>query len=114
MRTVVKHYLQLYDRRFQNHYSFLFSAFNMMQRHEMLQATSFKVRRDTFEQLASSFADVDTVTVHVVAEREARGDKVTAHNNEEKKVLKLMNEIRLLTAHVEGSPTSMLFKSGQK
>ncbi|THU84821.1 hypothetical protein K435DRAFT_686834, partial [Dendrothele bispora CBS 962.96] len=72
----------------------------------MLRLTSFKVKRDTFEQLAGQFADVDPLTVHVVAERVANGDSVTTHNVEERKVLKLMNEVRLITAHVEGSPTS--------
>ncbi|THU82765.1 hypothetical protein K435DRAFT_556854, partial [Dendrothele bispora CBS 962.96] len=77
-----------------------------MQRHEMLRKTAFKVKRDTFERLASQFADVDPVTVHVVAERVAKGNSVTAHNEKERKVLRLMNEVRLITSHVDGSPTS--------
>ncbi|THU90135.1 hypothetical protein K435DRAFT_587391, partial [Dendrothele bispora CBS 962.96] len=84
-----------------------------MQRHDMLRLTSFKLKRNTFEQLADRFADVDPLTVHVVAERVARGNRVTANNEQERKVLKLMNEVRLIAAHVQGSPTSKLHRRNE-
>ncbi|KAJ7922636.1 hypothetical protein B0H13DRAFT_1865650 [Mycena leptocephala] len=45
----LKHFFNLADRRFQEHYSFLFTAFNMLQRETLLLHTSFKVNRQNFD-----------------------------------------------------------------
>ncbi|KAJ7615408.1 hypothetical protein FB45DRAFT_758031 [Roridomyces roridus] len=54
----VKHLLNLADRRFQEHPSFMFTAFNILQRHEMLLRTGLKVKRANFDFVASQFASV--------------------------------------------------------
>ena len=44
----IKHFLSLADRRFQEHYLFLFIAFNVIQRRKLLLHTSLKVKRTKF------------------------------------------------------------------
>ncbi|KAG2110212.1 uncharacterized protein F5147DRAFT_574833 [Suillus discolor] len=50
----VKHLFNLADCRFQEHYSFLFMAFNILQRQKILLHTSLKVNRDSFPTVATN------------------------------------------------------------
>ena len=86
MRQHVKHLCGLADRRFQEHYSFMFTAFNILQRRAVLLHTSLKVRKANFNIVASDFASVSLETVHIVTERISRGDLITANTAEERKV----------------------------
>jgi hypothetical protein len=93
----------LSDCRFQEHYSFLFTAFNIIQRRAALLHTSLKVKRSNFHQVASSFATVSPESVHLVSERVAQGDFTTANNADERKVLDLMKQVNTVTANIPGS-----------
>ena len=106
MKRHVKYLCGLSDRRFQEHYSFLFTAFNILQRRSILLHTSLKVKKTNFNSIAASFASISPETVHIVTERVSQGDSVTANNNEERKVLKLMKEINIVTGNVPGSSSS--------
>jgi Helitron helicase-like domain at N-terminus len=98
-----KHFFSLADRHFQEHYSFLFTVFNILQRREILLHTSLKVKRHKFSSVAQSFASVSAEAVHVVSERVAQGDSKTFHSKEEQQVLNLMKEVNVITSHVPGS-----------
>ncbi|PPQ77992.1 hypothetical protein CVT26_015900 [Gymnopilus dilepis] len=108
MKRHVKHLFSLADRRFQEHYSFHFTAFNILQRRAALLHTSLKVRKSNFDSLASDFASVSAETVHIVTERISHGDSVTANNEEERKVLNLMKQVNTVTANVPGSSASRI------
>jgi hypothetical protein len=104
----VKHLFSLADRRFQEHYSFLFTVFNLIQRREILLHSSLKVRRMDFSSVARNFGSVSPEAVHVVSERVANGDSVTAHTDEELKVLNLMKQVKVVLSHVRGSSAARL------
>jgi hypothetical protein len=70
----VKHLLSLSDSRFQEHPSFSFTAFNILQRNEMLLHASLKVKHGSFEIVASQFATVSPEVVINVSERVANGE----------------------------------------
>lgn len=108
MKRHVKHLFSLADSRFQEHYSFLFTAFNILQRRAVLLHTSLKVKRRDFPQIASGFATISQEAVHKVTERVARGDTTTADNDDEAKVLKLMRQVKMVTSHVPGSSASRI------
>ena len=101
-----KHLFSLQDRRFQEHYSFLFTVFNILQRREILLHTSLKVKRNKFNSVAQSFVSVSPKAVHIVSERVARGDWKTSHSDEERQVLNLMKEVNVITSHVPGSSSA--------
>jgi hypothetical protein len=108
MKRHVKHFFNLADKRFQEHYSFLFTAFNILQRRAVLLHSNLKVQRSNFDSVATAFATVSPGAVHVVSERIARGDFSTANNDEERKVLELMKQVKLVTSHVPGSSASRI------
>ena len=102
----IKHLFNLSDRRFQEHYSFLFTAFNILQRRQVLLHTSLKVKKSNFDSVASKFALASPQAIHCVTERVSRGDFHTAKSDDEREVLKLMKEVQLVTSHVPGSSAS--------
>ncbi|KIK53155.1 hypothetical protein GYMLUDRAFT_179343, partial [Collybiopsis luxurians FD-317 M1] len=104
----VKHLLSLSDRRFQEHNSFMFIAFNILQRREMLLRSSLKAKRSSFPVLAERFASVSAEAVREVAQRYALGDHCTFNTPEERTVLQLMREVNLVTAHVPWSSASLV------
>ena len=106
LKRHVKHLFSLKDKRFQEHYSFLFTVFNILQRRLVLLHTSLKVRRSNFESAARNFAGVSQETIHIVTERVSRGDSTTANNIDERKVLNLMKQVNTVTANVPGTPAS--------
>ena len=108
MKKHVKHLFSLADRRFQEHYSFLFTAFNMLQRREVLLRTSLKVKRSNFPSVAANFASVSPQAVHIVSQRIANGDSITANTDDERKVLNLMRQVKLVSSHVPGSSGSRI------
>jgi hypothetical protein len=103
LKRHAKHLFNLADRRFQEHYSFLFTVFNILQRREILLRTSLKVKQRNFDSIARTFANVSQEVVHVVTERVARGDWSTCQSSEERLVMNLMKEVNVVTSHVPGS-----------
>lgn len=104
----IKHFFNVADRRFQEHYSFLFTAFNIIQRNAILLQTSLKVRKHNFDKVAASFASVSPQAIHVVSERVAKGDYATANNDDEHKVLELMKQVKTVTGNVPGSTAARM------
>lgn len=64
----VKHNLNMRDCRFQEHPSFIFTMFNMIQWRTALLHTSLKVKRDSFVRSAENFASISPMTVHAITE----------------------------------------------
>ncbi|KAJ3927252.1 MAG: hypothetical protein NXY57DRAFT_904262, partial [Lentinula lateritia] len=108
MKRHVKQLLSLKDWRFQEHYSFPFTVFNILQRREMLLSTALKMKKSYFPSLAKSFASVSASAVSAVARRLAQGDPVSFRNSEEQTVSKLMEQVNLVTSNVPGSTSSLL------
>ena len=102
----VKHLLSLADRRFQEHYSFIFVAFNIIQRRKLLLHTSLKVKRSKFKSWANNFKDISLDAIERVIARSSNGNYPAACDNEERKVLSLMKEVNTITSHVPGSAAS--------
>ncbi|KAJ4477605.1 hypothetical protein C8R41DRAFT_772992, partial [Lentinula lateritia] len=113
MKRHVKYLLSLNDRRFQEHPSFIFTAFNILQCREMLLHISLKSNRSMFAKVANKFASVSASAVNVVAQRYAKGDTVSFNTVEERTVLELMREVNLVTSHVPWSPSSLVSMRNQ-
>lgn len=106
MHCHVKHLFSLHDKRFQEHYSFLFTVFNVLQWCEMLLCVGLKAKKRNFDSLASKFAQVSSEAVHAVTERIAAGDHITANTDEEHQVLELMKQVNAVSSYVPGSAAS--------
>ena len=104
----VKHMLALADKRFQEHYSFVFVAFNVLQRRKLLLHTSLRVNRNNFNSWAQRFACVSTEAINSLTARASTGAQPTAMNNDERLALELMKEVKTISSNVPGSPDSRL------
>ncbi|KAJ3846254.1 hypothetical protein EV368DRAFT_53047 [Lentinula lateritia] len=67
MKRHIKHLLLCSDRRFQQHYSFTFTVFNILQQHKMLLLTALKTKTSNFSSLAKQLASIPTTAVSSVA-----------------------------------------------
>jgi hypothetical protein len=105
-KRYIKHLFNLSDRRFQEHYSFLFTVFNILQRRQVLLHISLKVKKLSFNSIASKFALTSPQAIHCSTECVSRGDFHTAKFEDEHEVLKLMKEVQLITSHVPSSSAS--------
>ena len=99
----VRHFLTLADRRFQEHHSFIFTAFNILQRRAVLLHSSLKVRKSSFATVAADYATLPPDVVSRVCARVGAGVHVRAETEEERRVLRLMDDMQLVTRNVPGS-----------
>lgn len=106
LKEHVKSLFSWQDKRFQTHYSFLFTVFNILQRRALLLGSSLKVKKASFSQFAERFSSVSSEAVGKVLERIEKGEGVTARTDDEQKVLRLMKEVNLVTAKVPGSSSA--------
>ncbi|KAF5329099.1 hypothetical protein D9611_014298 [Ephemerocybe angulata] len=75
-------------------------------RRAALLHTNLKMKRSKLHSLSHDFATVSPETIETVVNTLSEGKQFIPRNNEEKKVLKLMNEVRAITTHVPGSCAS--------
>jgi hypothetical protein len=103
MKTQVQHFFSLTDRQFQEHYSFLFTVFNILQWHAVSLQAKLKVSHSSFSWFVAELASVSEQSIHEVIEQISRGDSATAYSDEEHTVLKLMREVTLISSRVPGT-----------
>lgn len=108
MERQVKHYLSIHDTRFQEHSSFCFTAFNILQRRTLLLRTTLKTKRSSFNSLASKFSSISSEAIRSVSARLSAGGPVTSSNVEERNVLSLMQQVNVITSDVPGSASSLI------
>lgn len=102
----MKWLFSLKDRRFQTHYSFLFTVFNILQRRALLLHSSLKVKKASFSGFARDFSSVSSEAVGEVLAMVESGERVIPRTDEERRVLRLMKEVNLVNAKVPGSSAS--------
>jgi len=102
----VKHFFSLADPRFQEHYSFLFTVFNILQRHAILLQTSLKVKCSSFDSFAHEFNNISSETIQKLCEKLSRNNDSSIFQGatgEERRIICLMKEVNVITSHVPGS-----------
>lgn len=105
-QTHAKYLLQLADRRFQEHVSWKFVVFNIIQRRTILLHTFLRVKTTSFRSVVSSFSSLDPNCIQVICDRILSGKDPKPTNYAEREVVKLMNSVKLVTRHVPGSAAS--------
>lgn len=106
MDAHVRHLIMLDDRRFQKHVTFFFTAFNMLQRRQMLLRTKLKVDTQRFDAVADSITKLSISAIERVTDRLSRGEAERTDDPEERRVTDLMKEVKAITSHVPGSAAS--------
>ena len=112
MKHHAKHLFSLADRRFQQHYSFMFTVFNVLQRREVMLHTSLKVKRENFSRVAKDLQDVSAEAVARVCQKleakDAGNGGTVQYDVEEQKVFKLMREVKFVSHNVPASSAARL------
>ncbi|KAH9852986.1 hypothetical protein C2E23DRAFT_692265, partial [Lenzites betulinus] len=86
----------------------LFIAFNILQRRAVLLHSSLKVKKAYFEKFATNFVAIPEDALARVCARVADSGFVRAEDADERRVLKLMQEVQLVTSAVPGSSAARI------
>jgi hypothetical protein len=113
LKRHTRHLFNLHDKRFQQHYSFMFTVFNVLQRRAILLHTSLKVKAKNFESVAAALNSISTETIEIVCERVAHGDNKTYNSESENHVLQLLKETNIVVSNVPGSSASRVAMRNQ-
>ncbi|KAF8218857.1 hypothetical protein L208DRAFT_1173102, partial [Tricholoma matsutake] len=64
---------------------------------------SLKMKQRQFKSTAKTFASVPPDAIHRMLERVVQGDLSSAYDDDERRVLKLMQDVRVINKHIPGS-----------
>jgi hypothetical protein len=101
----IKHFFSLADCQFQQHYSFLFTMFNILQQWVILLQMSIKVKRSLFDYFSCEFYNISSEAIHSVCDHLSQSDHHAAFQGttvEEHHMLRLMKEVNVINSHVPG------------
>ena len=104
-----KYYLDLADRSFRYHHSFLFVVLNIIQRRTAHLQTHFTVRRSKFETVASKLVAVKTHVLQSVADHLEHEGRYNDLTNEQKDALDLLKHVNTVAARIPGSQAAKIF-----
>lgn len=102
------YYMDLADRSFRYHQFFIFVALNIMQRRAAHLQTYFTVRRSNFEDVARELADITPEDIRSVALLIEKGQAVPSLTDDQKKVIRLLEKVKAVSARVPGSQASKI------
>lgn len=112
MKHHVKHLFNLADRRFQEHQSFMFTAFNVLQRRSILLHTSLRVKRSSFARVAKNLEHVSAEAIARVCQKlennDSSGSASIEYDADERKVFELMREVKFVSHNVPASSAARL------
>lgn len=112
----VRHLLSLDDTRFQTHPSFLFTAFNIVQRRTMLNSVALKTKRGWFGPVAERLNSVSAESAQLIADRmEADSEFVLDPSSESDAagVSNLLSEVNSVTRMVCGTSASQVVRRNE-
>ena len=104
-----KYYLDLADRSFRYHHSFLFVILNIIQRHTAHLQTHFTVRRSRFESVASKLIAVKSTVLRSAADHLEQEGKYSDLSSEQKSALDLLKHVNTIAARIPGSQAAKIF-----
>ena len=98
------YFLDICDQSFWYHQSFIFVALNIIQRHTAQLHTSLTVANPKFEHIAHELATVSPHAIARVANLLEKEENIsTLNDDDDKKVLTLLKEIKTIAAKIPGS-----------
>jgi Helitron helicase-like domain at N-terminus len=107
MSAHVSHLLNIDDARFREHPSFIFSVFNILQRREVIERTTMRIRQSSFASKAHIYANLQPETIKRVALSIEQGE-YSFERQDEKDVCELMRDVHALNTTVQGSAAARL------
>ncbi|PBK59364.1 hypothetical protein ARMSODRAFT_899378, partial [Armillaria solidipes] len=102
------YYLDISDRAFRYHNSFIFVVMNIFQRREAHLHTHFAVGSSNFEHVAKEITGISAETLTEVAQHLEQEGSVQSLTAEQKKVFGLLSQVKAIAAKVTGSEASKI------
>ncbi|KZO89458.1 hypothetical protein CALVIDRAFT_460460, partial [Calocera viscosa TUFC12733] len=84
----------------------LFTVFNIMQRRKALLHTSLRVRKASFEEVASDLSSVSLDALDGMVRHALQHERAPIRKPEERQAEKLLREVNAITKHVPASAAS--------
>ena len=104
-----KYCLDLVDRTFRYHHSFLFVVLNIIQRRTAHLQTHFTIRRSRFESVASKLVAVKSSVLRSVADHLEHEGKYSDLSSEQRSALDLLKHVNTIAARIPGSQAAKIF-----
>ncbi|KAF8317920.1 hypothetical protein DL93DRAFT_2055061, partial [Clavulina sp. PMI_390] len=104
----VQYFLDLPDKRFSEHRSFLFVALNIHQRRTAHLHTALTVKRSRFEYIAPKLANISADSLARAARHLELKRNPAELAPDDREVLTLLNEVSSINSHIPGSAASKL------
>jgi hypothetical protein len=104
-----QYYLNLTDRNFRYHHSYLFFVLNMLQRCAAHLHTFFTVRKSNFNSIARQLTQVSPAVLDTLAAKLELEHNVSQLNTEEKGALTLLQKVNMISARIPGSHASKIY-----
>ena len=101
--------LQLADRLFRYHHSFIFVTLNIIQRRQAHLQTYFTCKRSHFQSIARQITEVSPKVLESLASRLEQECKQHEFSLEEKNALTLLKHVRTISARIPGSEASKIY-----
>ena len=101
--------LDVPDKSFRRHQTFIFVALNIMQRRLSHLHTHFTVRKCNFESVALKLTSLTPETLSRLAEHLEREGSLKSLTPDEKQALSLLNHVNTISARIPGSQAAKIF-----
>ncbi|KAF8838829.1 hypothetical protein BDN67DRAFT_906681, partial [Paxillus ammoniavirescens] len=104
-----QYYLDLNDRSFRYHHSFLFVVLNITQRRAAHLYTHFTMRRSLFNRVAHKFVSLSSEVLQRLAMRLEEEKKYSELSTEERDAMSLLQQVNTIAARIPGSEVSKIY-----
>ncbi|KAF9033428.1 hypothetical protein BDZ89DRAFT_904877, partial [Hymenopellis radicata] len=102
------YYLDLYDRSFRYHHSFIFVAMNVIQRHQINLHTHFAVQSNRFDSVSGIIENIRPETLRAVSQYMKHGGSPTELGSQGQEALTLLREVNTVAGRITGSEASKI------
>jgi hypothetical protein len=102
----VEYFMDIVDRRFRRHWSFLFVALNIHQRRTAHLHTWLTVKKSSFTRVAPILATISGERLQRVANHIEKDGKISDLSPEDQQVMSLMKEVSSISSNIPGSSAS--------
>jgi len=104
-----QYYFNISDRAFRYHFSYIFVAFNMLQRRMAHLHTYFTVKNSNFDSIARKLVAVSPDILNDLAKQLEQEKRFSDLTSEQMNALELLKKVNTISARIPGSQASKIF-----
>ncbi|KAG2749902.1 hypothetical protein P692DRAFT_201712247, partial [Suillus brevipes Sb2] len=104
-----RYYLNLPDRAFRYHHSYLFVVLNILQRRAAHLHTFFTVRKSNFHDVARKLTKVSSSVLDSLASKLEREHRLSTLTVDEQCAMSLLQQVNTISARIPGSHASKIY-----